>query len=766
MIFDIFCSVDGNRDRWALCWRLGRDLAQREHTVRLWIDDEHARREIGWREVGNFPMYSENSRQWYDGTNAARGSLDPRSKIQVRPWPTEGKWLLKRRPPDVIIETFECGLPGLVVEEILRFPTRPVCVALNSFSAATRTYSKKKSGVRSGLSSLPETQVHILNAGLSEGGVLWGTDSEQGVFDVAKWRAWFVEGSLGRPLEPGERVISMCASTNAQALKELYAILERDTVPSVILRPRCDPVDWRSWALGIEPGPRISERSLDSLSQDDFDDLLKGCDINFVCGEASVTRAWKSGRPWIWQELAGPHAKGPDESGELLRQLNAPAQLINLHSWWNGRPHAVPVVGDLFDQSLWPDVRGAQKQNDLVVKLLGILSGLVVESAAKKKRAVRPDSTSKEGSREVLLPGPGYDIREEVLEGKILTIGMGSFVDSFHKTVLRNCELRIVKTTRQSLNFVATFDGCDIRPKTPLKHKQMWDTIFLRCNFRGHYIGCDFGSRREKGEGRAEDCDFSACRLHLTEFFDCELPRLKLPGWPHVYLISDSSGTWTADWGKASASLPPRIASMHELGSIRDESILAIHLPDFDLDPEAVWPLIQDMKYAWFPGKDDKPRASAQAVFSLGEQNESKKRQRQQDIERVSIWNLLHRSWLCSIQKQSDGSLELLFDTSFFKAKVPDAPEKVLVRLKDGAAIHRSAADANDSREARGAIEKFMLMGVGCEGDDIVLKPHRKERGQIKLSYASYEVLEGNGTPIAGGELNRVAQSYWTTLSA
>ena len=119
---------------------------------------------------------------------------------------------------------------------------------------------------------------------------------------------------------------------------------------------------------------------------------------------------------------------------------------------------------------------------------------------------------------------------------------------------------------RQSMNFAATFEECDIRPKSPLKNKQMRDNIFLRCNFRGHYIGCDFGSWLEGSKGRAEDCDFSGCRLHLTRFFNSELSRLKLPGWPHVYLIGDSNGTWVTEWEKASAMLPLRLASLHKLG--------------------------------------------------------------------------------------------------------------------------------------------------------------------------------------------------------
>jgi len=118
---------------------------------------------------------------------------------------------------------------------------------------------------------------------------------------------------------------------------------------------------------------------------------------------------------------------------------------------------------------------------------------------------------------------------------------------------------------------------------------------------------------------------------------------------------------------------------------------------------------------------------------------------------------------LCGVRKQLDGSPELLFDTSFFKAKVPDAPAEVFVRLKDGSAIRRGSEGTTDVLGGGEVVEKFMLMGVGREGNDVVLKPHRKERGQFKLSYASYEVFGSDGQPICIDDLHQIAKAFWTT---
>jgi len=225
--------------------------------------------------------------------------------------------------------------------------------------------------------------------------------------------------------------------------------------------------------------------------------------------------------------------------------------------------------------------------------------------------------------RDHLPWGRGYAIKGGEFDSKILTIGMGDVVDSIHGgAVFRNCELRVAKTTRQSMNFQATFVDSEIRPKQVLRNKQMADTVFVNCQFFGHYIGCEFGKKLEDDTGRIDNCDFSAAKLHLTAFYDCHLEQLQLPAWPHIFLVSDNIAKWQEQF--KSIQLPPSLVTLTKLphsDRVSQQSVLAVHLPDFAIDHEKLWPLIQDMSHVWFPGKSQKARAKASEVLAAAETN-------------------------------------------------------------------------------------------------------------------------------------------------
>ena len=169
--------------------------------------------------------------------------------------------------------------------------------------------------------------------------------------------------------------------------------------------------------------------------------------------------------------------------------------------------------------------------------------------------------------------------------------------------------------------------------------------------------------------------------------------------------------------------------------------------------------MIQDLPQVWFPSKSEKTRATPlQVEQTLGENRKALART-ERSRERTILLGNLHRSWLKSVRRVSDDAVELLFDCSFLRQRVPHAPERVRVRLHQGLAHHRLEGQV---LELDGDLDRFMLMGVAEEEEGhVVLKPHRKERGQVVLSFKSLKLIDDQGDPIPEDVfLKAVAQYY------
>lgn len=359
-----------------------------------------------------------------------------------------------------------------------------------------------------------------------------------------------------------------------------------------------------------------------------------------------------------------------------------------------------------------------------------------------------------------LDPGRGYEIRGGSFERRVLTIGSGDTVDSISGgATFRDCEIRVLSATRQSLNFDATFIDCDIRFSKPLSNRQLTRPRFINCRFTGQFSGCEFGPKFQDSLGRVENCDFTGARLAVTEFFDCGSASLRWPDWPHIYLLYGEDLSWTKEL--SDEALPRKLISLLRLPrheSVTPRSILAIHLPSEDCDVESVWALVQDIPEVWFPSKSQRTRADPGLVEQALAANRKALALATRSRERTTLLGNLHRSWLKSARRVSEGDVELVFDCSHLKQRVPSAPERIHVRLHSGAAHHRLESTTH---EINGELDRFMVMGVGEEGNDVVLKPHRKERGQVVLSFESYSVLDEQHQLISEEVLlNAVSQYY------
>ncbi len=374
-----------------------------------------------------------------------------------------------------------------------------------------------------------------------------------------------------------------------------------------------------------------------------------------------------------------------------------------------------------------------------------------------------------------LEPGEhGYEIRGGEFQGKILTLGSTDSMDVIvGDAQFTDCEFRMKHVAKIDFNFDATCVRCDFHLPKRVSNRWMDRPVLENCRFHGHFVGFDFGPKfLDKGvlgpsTGRLRNCDFTDARLHLCAFYSTTLAEHSWPDWPHVYLDYSEGADWAHRLGDS--VVPERMQIILRLQpkdaveetSVRSRCIIALYLPEFEQDPEGLWPLIQDVPQIWFPGKSRKPRASPDHVLAVRTQQRQAAERLTHDRDRLAPFNLMYRCWLleCKDAETFQG-IELVFDSSYLQSKVPEAPAKVRLVLKEGKASLRKSSG---SEPVMGSVDKFLVTSALLEGQTAVLKPHRKERGQFVVDFSECELLDPLGARMEVSRLRDYVQRYWAT---
>ncbi len=355
--WDIFCRVIDNHGDLGVCWRLSADLAQRGHTVRLWVDDASA---LAWM-----------------GPQGCNG-------VEVRAWSDDAAVQLG----DVVVEAFGCELPEAFQALMVQGPP-PVWINLEYLSA--EAYVARSHGLASPVMSGPAkgaTKWFFFPGFTPDTGGLLREPTltqRQAAFDRLAWLSGL---PLDIPVAANERLISLFCY-EPQALPALLQQLREADAPSRLLVTPGRPSAAVAAALQVlgwphRPGQGSQHQQLrisylPYLSQTDFDHLLWSCDLNFVRGEDSVVRALWAGKPWVWhiypQDDMAHHAK----LQALESALDMPASLRAFHAGWNelettalpARSHAL-----LDDWQNWSQQvqHRLQAQTDLTTQLLGFVA--------------------------------------------------------------------------------------------------------------------------------------------------------------------------------------------------------------------------------------------------------------------------------------------------------------------------------------------------------------------------------------------------------
>lgn len=283
--WDIFCRIVDNYGDIGVCWRLAKQLAA-EHGkhVRLWIDDlQIAQRLIPTLDpaLGSQMIAGVELCRWQDAENTDNIG-------------------------DVVIEAFACELPPAYLQKMAA--TQPVWINLEYLSAepwVTDFHARE-----SRHPTLPLSK-HFFFPGFADdtGSLLREHDliTQRDAFQGSQQAQNAFRQKFGIPAE-GALKISLFSYRHAP-LAEFMQAMANSPQPVLCLVPDSGLLPAVSEYFGnarLEAGAvanrgNLTLLALPFLSQDEYDQLLWLCDINFVRGEDSWVRAVWAGKPMIWQ---------------------------------------------------------------------------------------------------------------------------------------------------------------------------------------------------------------------------------------------------------------------------------------------------------------------------------------------------------------------------------------------------------------------------------------------------------------------------------
>lgn len=326
--WEIFCQVVDNFGDIGVCWRLACDLAQRQDgPVRLWVDD--------WSVLGRVCPPARV-------IDPDRGGVV--AGVELRYW---GEPFPELAPAEIVIEAFACELPEAHLQAMARQVRRPVWINLEYLSA--EAWVAGCHGLASPHPRLPLVK-HFFFPGFDagSGGLLReaGLLARRDAFVAAPARA------AGRGPE-GAAADSLRVSLFAYEQPGLAALIgawQGGQRTIELLVPESRVLGDLACALGVDAlqaGDRLQRgclgvQVLPFTDQAGYDELLWGCDLNFVRGEDSFVRAQWAAKPFVWQIYPQAGAAHRDKLDAFLGRYlagvaPAPAAAVTaLWQAWNG----------------------------------------------------------------------------------------------------------------------------------------------------------------------------------------------------------------------------------------------------------------------------------------------------------------------------------------------------------------------------------------------------------------------------------------------
>lgn len=350
--WDIFCRVVDNFGDIGVCWRLAKQL-HNEYAldVRLWVDDFSVASKI---VTG---LNSTVTRQYIHG-------------VDVCLWTSDASFV-NVTPADVVIEAFACELPSPYIQNMIA--RKPIWMNLEYLSAENWVDDFHAQSAIYPTNGLKKT---FFFPGFSEktGGLI----REQQLINKR-------EAAKAQIKRLSKLQVSLFCYPHAPINSLLQAMSESDQSVECFV-PTGSYLDKIGEFFGypeIKVGDTLHQQQLSLtvlpfLTQDEYDQLLWCCDLNFVRGEDSWVRALWSTQPFIWQTYPQDQKLHLTKLAAFLDQYEIKQDHILhtfQHAWldgeittklWNHLIIALPTL----KQHAELQTRKFEQQRDLAAKLV------------------------------------------------------------------------------------------------------------------------------------------------------------------------------------------------------------------------------------------------------------------------------------------------------------------------------------------------------------------------------------------------------------
>ncbi len=350
--WDIFCTVIDNYGDIGTCWRLAQIL-HHDHgqQVRLWVDDLEALKTLV-PATQNIPIQTLLG-------------------IEIHHWSVN---FPDTAPAQVVIETFGCTLPASYVHAM---QMKPPLAWINLEYMSCEDWVSDVHGQTSLLAHgllkhfiIPSLLPHSGGL-LREKNLLKQRDSF--LASPTQQQAWSAQWHVPEPAANSFK-ISLFAYENPQ-LGALLTSLSHAPQAVTVYLPASRLLNSLREIVhnpALEAGDcyqygNLTLHILPFLPQAEYDHLLWLCDINFVRGEESLTRAIWAGKPFIWQIYPTndqAHHSKLKAFLDVYTEHSPADHLMQLCAWmqhWNGilqnTTDAYTFLNDLHQHRAWYNAR-------------------------------------------------------------------------------------------------------------------------------------------------------------------------------------------------------------------------------------------------------------------------------------------------------------------------------------------------------------------------------------------------------------------------